>query len=134
MECGCHCRPLGRAEQVVRELKKEELQFESEAESDGEVIVILDLTDDPSLAAEGIARELVNRVQQMRKHARLPVGFPVDVFYNIIGTPEANFPETFAAALDEKAAYLEEVSARLSPSLGLCDKGQGGEGLCRESG
>lgn len=96
---------------MIRELKKEELQFESESESDGEVIVILDLTDDPSLAAEGIARELINRVQQMRKHARLPVGFPVDVFYSIVGAPEASFAETFAAALDEKATYLQEVDA-----------------------
>ena len=38
-----------------------------EAHSDNDVLVLLDVTPDQSMLDEGVAREVVNRVQKLRK-------------------------------------------------------------------
>ncbi|MCP9261114.1 Isoleucine--tRNA ligase, cytoplasmic [Dirofilaria immitis] len=42
-----------------------------EAHSDGQTIVIMDTTEDDNLKDEGFAREVINRVQKLRKSAKL---------------------------------------------------------------
>lgn len=42
-----------------------------EADSDGNIIVLLDVTGDKALQDEGLAREIVNRIQKLRKKAKL---------------------------------------------------------------
>jgi len=42
-----------------------------EPHSDGEVVILLDTTPDQSMLDEGIAREIVNRIQKLRKKAKL---------------------------------------------------------------
>jgi hypothetical protein len=42
-----------------------------DAAGDGEVLVVLDLRADEELLAAGLAREVVNRVQRLRKKAGL---------------------------------------------------------------
>ena len=50
--------------------------------SDAGLTVALDVTIDPQLRAEGIAREVVNRVQNMRKERGLNVGDRIDILIN----------------------------------------------------
>jgi len=38
-----------------------------EADSDGDLIVLLDVSQDKTLLDEGLAREIVNRIQKLRK-------------------------------------------------------------------
>lgn len=38
-----------------------------EAHSDNDVLVLLDVTPDQSMLDEGVAREVVNRIQKLRK-------------------------------------------------------------------
>ena len=47
--------------------------------SDGDLTVALDVTIDDELKHEGIARELVNRIQNMRKDADLEVTDHIDL-------------------------------------------------------
>jgi hypothetical protein len=44
---------------------------EVDAAGDGEVLVVMDLRPDDELVAAGLAREVVNRVQKLRKKAGL---------------------------------------------------------------
>ena len=50
--------------------------------SDAGLTVALDVTIDPQLRAEGVAREVVNRVQNMRKERGLNVGDRIDILIN----------------------------------------------------
>lgn len=53
-----------------------------DANGDGEVLAVLDLGTDESLVEAGLAREVVNRVQKLRKKAGLVASDVVDVFLN----------------------------------------------------
>ncbi|XP_054281987.1 isoleucine--tRNA ligase, cytoplasmic [Macrosteles quadrilineatus] len=56
-----------------------------EATSDNDVLVLLDVTPDQELQAEGLAREFVNRVQKLRKKAHLVPTDQVTVYYDTEG-------------------------------------------------
>ncbi len=72
--------------------------------SDGALTVALDLTLTPALEREGLARELVNRIQNLRK------GSGLEVTDRITVTLSEN--DTLQEALDEHGAYvMSEVLA-----------------------
>lgn len=52
-----------------------------EAHSDGQVLVLLDVTPDQSMLDEGVAREVINRVQRLRKKAKLMPSDDIVVYY-----------------------------------------------------
>ena len=54
---------------------------EMDAQSDGDLIVMLDLKEDESLLATGAAREFVSRVQKMRKRAGLEPTDAIEIFF-----------------------------------------------------
>ncbi|MFD1551646.1 isoleucine--tRNA ligase [Putridiphycobacter roseus] len=66
--------------------------------SEGGLTVALDVTLSPALKSEGIARELVNRIQNYRKESGL------DVMDKITLTLEAN--EEITAAIKDNSAYI----------------------------
>ncbi len=70
--------------QVLRDFKLPEGASEDDidANGDGEVLAVLDLGTDESLVEAGLAREVVNRVQKLRKKAGLVASDVVDVFLN----------------------------------------------------
>ncbi|KAM2014888.1 hypothetical protein FF2_044689 [Malus domestica] len=72
-----HCLKLADIK-VVRDFKRPNGMTEKEidAAGDGDVLVVLDLRPDESLFEAGVAREIVRRVQQLRKTAALK---PTDV-------------------------------------------------------
>ena len=51
--------------------------------TDNDVVVILDIKIYPELEGEGLARELINRAQKLRKKAGLKATDDVEIFYNI---------------------------------------------------
>ncbi|XP_046393549.1 isoleucine--tRNA ligase, cytoplasmic isoform X2 [Ischnura elegans] len=65
-----------------------ELSEKYEAHSEGELLVLVDVTPDQTMVDEGIAREVINRIQKLRKKARLVPLDEVDVFYQV--TPESS--------------------------------------------
>uniref|UniRef100_A0A3B5ME83 Isoleucine--tRNA ligase cytoplasmic ubiquitin-like domain-containing protein n=1 Tax=Xiphophorus couchianus TaxID=32473 RepID=A0A3B5ME83_9TELE len=52
-----------------------------EAHSDAQVLVLLDVTPDQSMVDEGVAREVINRIQKLRKKAHLVPSDEISVYY-----------------------------------------------------
>uniref|UniRef100_A0A3B3ZPZ2 Isoleucine--tRNA ligase, cytoplasmic n=1 Tax=Periophthalmus magnuspinnatus TaxID=409849 RepID=A0A3B3ZPZ2_9GOBI len=52
-----------------------------EAHSDAQVLVLLDVTPDQSMVDEGVAREVINRIQKLRKKAHLVPSDEITVYY-----------------------------------------------------
>ncbi|KAG8347703.1 putative isoleucyl-tRNA synthetase [Trypanosoma vivax] len=77
---------------VLRKFKEGITDFESNTDND--VVVLLDKRDDPALVDSWRAREFVNRVQQLRKKAKLIVKDIVEVYF------EAEDPELTASILN----------------------------------
>ncbi|KAI1287017.1 Isoleucine--tRNA ligase, cytoplasmic [Halotydeus destructor] len=62
-----------------------EMQQKYEVQSDGQILVLLNVQPDTEMMEEGIAREVVNRVQKLRKKAQLVPTDAISVFYNATG-------------------------------------------------
>ncbi|RVE73102.1 hypothetical protein OJAV_G00046280 [Oryzias javanicus] len=52
-----------------------------EAHSDAQVLVLLDVTPDQSMVDEGVAREVINRIQKLRKKGHLVPSDEISVYY-----------------------------------------------------
>ncbi|XP_017877924.1 isoleucine--tRNA ligase, cytoplasmic [Ceratina calcarata] len=61
----------------------EQLSKQYEAHSEGNVLILLDVTPDESMHNEGIAREVINRVQKLRKEAQLVPSDEAIAYYKI---------------------------------------------------
>jgi isoleucyl-tRNA synthetase len=72
---------------VRRELKQEDLQT-FETNTDDDVLTILDAALYPELAEEGLGREIINRVQRLRKKAGLQPTDDVKMEYKVLSDPE----------------------------------------------
>lgn len=73
---------------VKRGLKEDENSKNLETNTDNDVLTILDATLYPELAEEGIAREIVNRVQRLRKKAGLVPTDDVKMVYRVQTDPD----------------------------------------------
>ncbi|KAG2485316.1 hypothetical protein HYH03_015989 [Edaphochlamys debaryana] len=93
-----------------------------DANGDGEVLAVLDLRVDESLLSAGLAREMVNRFQKLRKTAGLVVADKVDIFYEPDSEAGA---ASLGAIVSEHAEYLREslgvnpLPASLRPASGV---------------
>ena len=68
--------------------------------SAGQLTVALDTTTDPSLEAEGLAREVVSRIQQLRREAGLAVSDRIEVDWS-------TDDERLADAIEEHCDYIK---------------------------
>ncbi|KAF2758393.1 hypothetical protein EJ05DRAFT_475717 [Pseudovirgaria hyperparasitica] len=73
---------------VHRGLKESEASKTQEFNTDGEALVILDAAIYPELAQEGLAREMIRRVQDLRKKAGLNATDDVGMEYSVLKDPE----------------------------------------------
>ncbi|CAM6124618.1 unnamed protein product [Calypogeia fissa] len=93
---------------VVRDFKAPDgvNKDETDAAGDGDVLVVLDLRADDSLQEAGAAREIVNRVQKLRKKAGLEPTDTVEVYYEMVGNESDNI--TLEKIFRSQASYLKE--------------------------
>lgn len=63
--------------------KSKELSEKYEADSSGDILVMLDTTPDEEMLEEGVAREVINRIQKLRKSSGLKVDDKVTMYYSI---------------------------------------------------
>lgn len=70
--------------QVQRGLPEKEVASGHEARSEKDVLIILDVNSYPELQSEGLARELINRIQRLRKKAGLNATDEILVQYNLV--------------------------------------------------
>lgn len=73
---------------VKRRLREDASSKHLESNTDEDVLIILDSTIYPDLAHEGVAREIVNRVQRMRKAAGLVATDDVKMEYQVLSDPD----------------------------------------------
>ncbi|KAL3653307.1 hypothetical protein CASFOL_002988 [Castilleja foliolosa] len=80
-----------------------------DAKGDGDVLVVLDLRRDESLYGVGVAREIVNRVQKLRKKAGLEPTDLVEVFFKSLDEDKNVSREI----LESQALYIKEAIGSL---------------------
>ncbi|KAI9876747.1 MAG: isoleucine--tRNA ligase [Pleopsidium flavum] len=73
---------------VKRGLKDDETSKYLETNTDDDVLIILDAALYPELAQEGLAREVINRVQRLRKKAGLVPTDDVKMEYKVLSDPD----------------------------------------------
>jgi isoleucyl-tRNA synthetase len=73
---------------VRRGLKEGEASKNLETNTDNDVLTILDTEIYDSLLDEGLAREIINRVQRLRKKAGLQVTDDIKMEYKVLSDPE----------------------------------------------
>lgn len=73
---------------VRRGVKEDESTKNSEINTDNDVLTILDCEIYPELKSEGLAREIINRVQRLRKKAGLVPTDDVKMEYKVLSDPE----------------------------------------------
>ena len=106
------------------EIRSEDLDIREEpigdaaVSRDGDILLALDTVITPELASEGIAREFVNRIQNLRKDADLDVTDRISVYYAA--------PETVATAIAKESEYirLETLATELENSLPIDVNGE----------
>lgn len=90
---------------VIREFKGDQKRYEA-AWSEN-VLVVLDCLVSDELKSEGLAREMINRIQKLRKKAGLQPGDPVEVFFSVQDSPAGNF---FAKSLSDFHDYIFQAT------------------------
>ncbi|KAJ9317865.1 hypothetical protein DTO271D3_1963 [Paecilomyces variotii] len=94
---------------VKRGLKEDDSSKNMETNSDNDVLTILDANLYPELAHEGLAREVVARVQRLRKKAGLVPTDDIKMEYSLIADPD-NIG--LSDAIEGQAKAIEKVLRR----------------------
>ncbi|NWH33715.1 SYIC protein, partial [Chloropsis hardwickii] len=82
-----------------------------EAHSDAQVLVLLDVTPDQSMVDEGVAREVINRIQKLRKKRNLVPTDEITVYYRAL--PEGEYLDT---VIQQHADFIfATIKADLKP-------------------
>ncbi|KAH7404650.1 hypothetical protein KP509_15G036400 [Ceratopteris richardii] len=81
-----------------------------DAAGDGDVLVVLDLRQDDTLMDVGTAREIVNRVQKLRKKAGLEPTDSVEIFFRTLGSKnDGQKNNTLERIFKMQASYIQEA-------------------------
>jgi len=97
--------PLGEGDlRAMRYVDAAALGSHILSDSDGAVVVLLDGMVYPELQAEGMARDVINRIQRLRKKAGLQATDEIDAFYR--------FTDDMGQALDEVMRTQTDVFVR----------------------
>ncbi|CAI0420219.1 unnamed protein product [Linum tenue] len=111
-----HCLKLTDIK-VRREFKRPDALTEEEidAAGDGDVLVVLDLRPDESLFESGFAREVVNRIQKLRKKLALDPTDAVDVYIESL-----NENSNLERVLNSQELYIRDaIGSQLLPSTAM---------------
>jgi isoleucyl-tRNA synthetase len=94
---------------VKRSLKDSDSSKDQETNTDNDVLTILDVAIHPELAQEGLAREIINRVQQLRKKANLKPTDDVKMEYLVQEDPDKIGLES---VFEGQGGYIEKALRR----------------------
>jgi isoleucyl-tRNA synthetase len=94
---------------VKRGLAKDASNTDQEFNTDNDVLIILDVASYPELEQEGLAREVIRRVQDLRKKAGLKPTDDVGMEYRVLTDPENLGLE---AAFEKQGALFEKALRR----------------------
>ncbi|KAL2821285.1 tRNA synthetases class I-domain-containing protein [Aspergillus cavernicola] len=94
---------------VKRGLKQDTSLEEMEPNADADVLTILDVKLHPELAHQGLGREIVNRLQRLRKKAGLVPTDDVKMEYAVLSDPDS---VGIKEAFETQASAIEKVVRR----------------------
>jgi isoleucyl-tRNA synthetase len=94
---------------VKRGLAKDDSNKAQEFNTDNDVLIILDVASYPELEQEGLAREVIRRVQDLRKKAGLVSTDDVGMEYKVLSDPESVGLE---AAFENQGPLFEKALRR----------------------
>ncbi|KAL4869746.1 hypothetical protein BDV12DRAFT_71876 [Aspergillus spectabilis] len=94
---------------VKRGLKQDASAEEKEPNADADVLTILDVKLYPELAHQGLGREIVNRLQRLRKKAGLVPTDDVKMEYVVLSDPDS---VGLKEAFETQASVIEKVVRR----------------------
>uniref|UniRef100_A0A915PQN9 Isoleucine--tRNA ligase, cytoplasmic n=1 Tax=Setaria digitata TaxID=48799 RepID=A0A915PQN9_9BILA len=77
-----------------------------EAHSDGQTIVLVDTTEDDALKDEGFAREVINRIQKLRKNAKLMPNDKAIAYCKVIPSTHR-----LAAVIEDYNTFIENATS-----------------------
>lgn len=113
---------------VIRYVDTEGLQGQYDHNTDGNVVILLDTVVRPELQAEGTAREVINRIQRLRKKAALQATDEIDAFYSFEAGLGAALTEVIESQGDIFARVLKRkplpVSARAADAVVIMEEEQ----------
>lgn len=98
---------------LKREFKGNTEFYEAIVSSDGKSLVILDCREDEALIQQGYAREVINRVQKMRKKAGLVVQDRIQVYYRIVQDEEKQLEQAMQQHQDYMTTTLSTCPLQL---------------------
>lgn len=103
---GTHCLELTDIK-IIRGFKRPDDRTEEEmdAAGDGDVLVILDLRPDESLFEAGVAREIVNRIQKLRKKSGLEPTDMVEAYFKSLDKDQSLSKQT----LKSQEPYIRDA-------------------------
>jgi len=108
--------------------KATELSERYVAQSESDTLVLLNVCPDQSMKDEGLAREVINLVQKLRKEAKVTPSDPVTVYFKV--TPdnghEATVVETFSSYVESaiKVPWRKVAAAAAAPKTFIQEKSQ----------
>lgn len=115
---------------VKRGLKEDDAASKGmETNTDEDVLTILDVTLYPELAHEGLAREVINRIQRLRKKAGLVPTDDVKMEYTVLSDPE---DVGLAGAFESQAKTIEKAVRRPVDKVAAEEKVNGEDLIIQE--
>jgi isoleucyl-tRNA synthetase len=100
-----------------------DLSSKYEPHSDSEVVILLNITPDQSMLDEGIARELTNRIQKLRKKAKLEPTEEITIAYEITRLKDQKSYEHLCAVSKSHSEFINESVRQPVVPLSLVSKG-----------
>jgi len=102
--------PLGEGDlRAMRYVDEKALPPHTLSDSDGSVVVLLDGQVRPELQAEGMARDVINRIQRLRKKAGLQPTDEIDSYYRFTGEMNAALDEVMKTQTDVFTRNIRRV-------------------------
>jgi len=102
--------PLGEGDlRAMRYVDVKALPPHTLSDSDGSVVVLLDGQVRPELQAEGMARDVINRIQRLRKKAGLQPTDEIDSYYRFTGEMNAALDDVMKTQTDVFTRNIRRV-------------------------
>ncbi|XP_057312856.1 isoleucine--tRNA ligase, cytoplasmic-like [Hydractinia symbiolongicarpus] len=101
-----------------------------EAHSDGEVVILLNTTPDKSMLDEGYARELINRMQKLRKKAKLVPTEEITIVYEVL---EGKDSEEYKKLCEVSKSHADFIVESVKQPVVVAPGPQGLEEIIQET-
>ena len=98
---------------ITREFSGDRSIYEADSTKLGDIVLIIDLRIDDEMRKTYLAREVMNRIQKIRKNIGLDVSDEVNVFYSLSEGAESS--KVQVAIQDREALIVETIRTSLKP-------------------